>query len=65
MLSARIIYYGFMVMPLIAALFYLIIVCPFTLITVLYFIFTLAALGFILTSNVKEKLYPKKEEPKK
>ena len=65
MLSARIIYYGFMVMPLIAALFYLIIVCPFTLITVLYFIFTLAALGFILTSNVKEKIYPKKEEPKK
>ncbi len=65
MLSARIIYYGFMVMPLIAALFYLIIVCPFTLITVLYFIFTLATLGFILTSNVKERLYPKKEEPKK
>lgn len=65
MLSARIIYYGFMVMPLIAALFYLIIVCPFTLITVLYFIFALAALGFILTSNVKERLYPKKEESKK
>lgn len=54
-----------MVMPLIAALFYLIIVCPFTLITVLYFIFTLASLGFILTSNVKEKLYPKKEGLKK
>ena len=64
MLSARIIYYGFMVMPLIAAIFYLIIVCPFTLITVLYFIFALAALGFILTSDIKKKIYPSEKSKK-
>lgn len=64
MLSVRIIYYGFMIIPLIAALFYLIIVCPFTLITVLYFIFALATLGFILTSDVKKKIYSS-EKPKK
>lgn len=56
MLTAKILYYGFIIMPLIALLFYLIFVCPFTLIGVLYFIFSLAALGFVLTSDLKKKL---------